>query len=467
MTLEGFPAAALSLLMIGACSALIFVAYRRTREAVSPWIIFLGLSILDLYLPVALYFSIGLINQPSWIPLPTWESMSRALLLFTTGLVFFGCGYAVTSNGFQGQIPGMAASSDRVPTLDFSARRAYLVMIMVFAVFASGIVAATADSSSAQAYFATVLGNRFRPEPRIGVSGLAMTIAFSVLPVLLVTTGLFFYHRKRHPWLWGMIVPLAGFLAAATTLSRGYVLNYFLSLALVETMRLKDDKRSYATGTRHHTGKSRSGVIRIILWGVGLFVLYGSARNFLTAQQWGQPASLSRGFQIELQRVVAGEGLWGLTSILDYYPRGREFLGGKTILDMLLLPVPRLVWPDKPAWYGISDITLGMGWPATTQVAVTMPGELYANFGYPGVLLMLVYGAIFGLFHRYRHGTRFRFLYAFTLVPMMLPTFWMSFTGFVNSLVSVPLLTMALWFVYSKSAARVRGPYVRLAEVAS
>jgi hypothetical protein len=80
--------------------------------------------------------------------------------------------------------------------------------------------------------------------------------------------------------------------------------------------------------------------------------------------------------------------------------------------------------------------------------AVTMPGELYANFSFWGVPLMWVYGWFFGAVRRLRYGSAFRYIYAFVIVPMMLPTFWMAFTGFVNQLVPMPFMILALWFVF-------------------
>ncbi len=73
-----------------------------------------------------------------------------------------------------------------------------------------------------------------------------------------------------------------------------------------------------------------------------------------------------------------------------------------------------------------------------------MPGELYANFGYLGIPLMLVFGVMFGLFQRHRYDSRFRFIYAALMPPVMFTTFWMSFTGFVNGILSTPFMFLAL-----------------------
>ena len=68
------------------------------------------------------------------------------------------------------------------------------------------------------------------------------------------------------------------------------------------------------------------------------------------------------------------------------YGHDLDFLMIKHIL-MLLLLIPRAIYKSKPEWYGIDDITTGMGWPSSSQSAVTMPGETYANFGWFGLFV--------------------------------------------------------------------------------
>jgi len=60
---------------------------------------------------------------------------------------------------------------------------------------------------------------------------------------------------------------------------------------------------------------------------------------------------------------------------------------------------------------------------------------------------MFVYGVIFGAFANLAYNARLRLLYALFLLPAMLTTFWMGFTGFVNSLVAVPIGILALFLV--------------------
>jgi hypothetical protein len=133
--------------------------------------------------------------------------------------------------------------------------------------------------------------------------------------------------------------------------------------------------------------------------------------------------------------ITAGHGLLGISHIVAEYGQSVPFLGGKTYFDMLLLPVPRTIYTAKPAWYGIDDITRGLGWPESTQSAVTMPGEAFANFGLFGLLMAIPMGLLFGQLEKTMRVNIIRYLLLGPTVffQMVAVTNWMSFTGFMNA----------------------------------
>src|SRR3989339_246948 len=86
-----------SLLLCVTCGLLFLRNYHRTGEIISPWIIFLGMAFVDIYLPGTLYYTIGL-DLPPWIdPACIDRSIASALIVFTFGLVLFGLGYFAIS----------------------------------------------------------------------------------------------------------------------------------------------------------------------------------------------------------------------------------------------------------------------------------------------------------------------------------------------------------------------------------
>lgn len=140
--------------------------------------------------------------------------------------------------------------------------------------------------------------------------------------------------------------------------------------------------------------------------------------------------------------LTAGAGLLGVSKIVAQYGTTVDYFRGKTYLDMALLPVPRAIYRSKPKWYGIDDISKRMGWPETTQSAVTMPGEAFANFGLAGLLMAIPMGAGFGLMWRLASRSKVRLILVgptlfFQAVTV---TMWMSFTGLMNAMPLIVLL---------------------------
>jgi len=137
---------------------------------------------------------------------------------------------------------------------------------------------------------------------------------------------------------------------------------------------------------------------------------------------------------------LTGQGLNGVAYVVSAYSSSTPYFWGKTYLDMLLLPVPRWIYSSKPDWYGIDDITRAMGWPDTTQSAVTIPGEAFANFGWFGLPVALVFGVIFWALYALsaRAATRNLVIFPSVTFYVLFVTNWMSMTGLMNQL--LPLL---------------------------
>lgn len=78
------------------------------------------------------------------------------------------------------------------------------------------------------------------------------------------------------------------------------------------------------------------------------------------------------------------------------------FQHGETLSNIVYTFVPRIAWPDKPSmahslWFSAYIGLAGSPEAANTATAMTAPGELYLNFGVPGIVVgMLVIGAMYG-----------------------------------------------------------------------
>jgi hypothetical protein len=477
------------------CLAVMFIEYRRTGEIISPLIIFLGLAIFDIYLPA---ISFGLVGPPILAPWLDHEAvvsaMPAALVIFTAAFGLFALGYTVAH-----VVPRAERSS---PAPSTTLRRSQVIaataaLVVAVAWYGWTIAYRAAASGGLASYVMSRLVLRWQAEPMTNqyptassAAVLALQIGDVLIPVITLTILVLVAASAMHP-IARFAFPMIGLLIAFTTFFRGTLLSYFTSLGAMSEIRSSLGSRGLV---RHVPA------LALIAVGVVLFLGYGVIRNtaVLAAQHEAEVASgvvrstptpivgipgipgvvpgatsapsesgrptdsagvvpvvTQEAVSYEAGRVLRGEGLIGLSSIIAYFPGRQPYLGGKTIGDMLLLPIPRSIWREKPPWYGIAEVTRAMGEPTSTQSAVTIPGELYANFGPAGVLGTFGFGLLFGYVHRLRHGVRFRYLYAAVLLPLMFVTFWMATTGLVNGLLPLAPALLVVLLIFPPSGLRL------------
>jgi hypothetical protein len=114
------------------------------------------------------------------------------------------------------------------------------------------------------------------------------------------------------------------------------------------------------------------------------------------------PLESSRRQQTLLSRVTTFNQL----SQIGYLVKRDGFRNGKTLDYLGYAFIPRFLWPEKPAiakgaWFALE---IGQAYQRpdgriTNSVAMTIPGELYLNFGWPGVVLgCLIFGGLVAVF---------------------------------------------------------------------
>lgn len=442
----------LSILVVAVFLSYILVVYRAGRDLVTPWTLYLLVAIVDVYAPGILFLAYEIPEQASYVSPFSKEDLATALVWFTLSIPVWAIGY------FGAQVKIRART-------DLSGWRINIRALYGWLFFTGGwyvtyLLVDVANVGSLSEYL--LLKAQRNYGLRVEYAGIAEGLLFQLAPTMLTTfsmlIGALFFIRKEYnrPILWGVVLPLVGWLFIATTFFRGSQIIYFLALFVLEWQR-KKKSTTYFKGVRGviepvKSGGGRKNALVLVLLGSVLFLSYGAVRNYYNSESESQNNALSVRESIVLEgiRLIRGEGLIGLTRIINAYPDAVSYLNGKTYLDMMLLIIPRSIYTTKPDWYGVADISRGMGGPDSTQDAVTVPGEAYANFGPAGMLLVMLFGVIYGLFHRFRYHARFRFAYAFVVIPSIFLVFWMSFTGLVNSLLVLPFAMVVLVFIVKK-----------------
>jgi hypothetical protein len=182
-----------------------------------------------------------------------------------------------------------------------------------------------------------------------------------------------------------------------------------------------------------------NNLIKLGIGGFMIISIYGAFRD--------RGELTKESYQESLNNIFAGHGYLGFNNIYDKFGNKYDYMYGKTYIDMLLLPVPRSIYTSKPLWYGIDDINNKLGYPKTTQTSVTWPGELFANFGWFGILLVPLIVFVFIMIEMFI----MKFSYPEVLDPLLIPVAfvfnWMSFTGLVNSVIYIFPIVIVIYLM--------------------
>ena len=440
--------------------------HRRTGELFTPWMLFLVYAALDVFLPAAT----SLLTDPpalaAWMLPLQKDDIATSTLVYVVSLLFFAAFYFFASLGGSGDTDKAWAG---LADLKLKVGHVYTGLALTGGWYVLHQVTLVNQSGSFDAYIADKFRQRYQPD--VFVSKNLADFVFNqfasfMLPVFVVLVGILFFFRHRHGKgvLWGWVLPVVAWLLTVTTFYRGHQMNLFLSLAFIEAARHRVERLRPEAGLGR-TGRTRASTVLTLRTkvmatvAVLVFVLYGAFRQYNSSFQYGKPVSFTTALTAQGGEMLQGWGVIGLTSILHVYPESQDHLGGSSLLTTFFMPIPRPLWRGKPERYGAEEVTRRMGWPITTQSAISMPGELYANFGLLGIPMVGGFGMIFGAIYRRRLRPRLFFVYAFFVPYSVLLTHWMSSTGFMTSVTQYALgLAAAVLVIAPDDTRRARTP---------
>jgi oligosaccharide repeat unit polymerase len=90
-----------------------------------------------------------------------------------------------------------------------------------------------------------------------------------------------------------------------------------------------------------------------------------------------------------------------LCKTVEYFPRHMDYLHGYSFYGVVTNIVPRVWWPDKPIGVGRLASIL-YDYNSDNSIALSLPGELYANFGMLGSLVgMIFFGVLVRMIYRW------------------------------------------------------------------
>lgn len=156
--------------------------------------------------------------------------------------------------------------------------------------------------------------------------------------------------------------------------------------------------------------------------GIGMFAIAGAMRGAIADDALRQ-AAWERFFSAEDANMLDGFVL-----LKSAFPKIVDFRFGMAHLEILMRPIPRAIWPDKPigggflAAVGLIDTTTGK----TLGFSPTMFGDFYSEGGIFGILIFsIIYGAVIARIVRYSlkfqpfASILVRAMLSATLVPLL------------------------------------------------
>lgn len=130
-------------------------------------------------------------------------------------------------------------------------------------------------------------------------------------------------------------------------------------------------------------------VIPILIFSL-LFISGKELGPLLRQGDWSGASDLLTGRLVQMQIGEHGDAMFmdQMAVTLSQVDERGQFYYGRTYANLLLLPIPRSLWPDKPGQADWQKELQSPGRPTGSMGAIAIAlGEAYANFGYAGIVL--------------------------------------------------------------------------------
>lgn len=137
--------------------------------------------------------------------------------------------------------------------------------------------------------------------------------------------------------------------------------------------------------------------------------------------------------------------------VLAFVPAKADHLAGQSYYRLLFTPIPRSVWPQKPE----NTQRVVARWLAPGRPEQTIPpgiqGDLFLNFGLPGVVGFIAFGVAFAWLDRIPGWTR-----VLGIGAGVVPVFHLVRGGFTSPLLLLLVVLTSSWFASETLEWRAR-----------
>jgi hypothetical protein len=429
-----------------------------TFDVFEPLTVFtVAFGVMFLARPVAMLVTDSLVVEstegPAYDLRPTFSLMLAVALI---GAIGFQLGYAAGLGSWLGKrvkAPPRVWHVDTAVTVALALTGAGVGLFGLF-VFRSGGWDALRDLLAGRDPSQADL---FRSSTAYFYSGILLLIPATLI---LVATGT--YTRRPSLSLLGACVAVLVLIRAGPTGARMMLL--FLVGSLVVYYYLRTGKRPSVA----------SGIVILVAVFFGISFLR-DVRTQSVREEQGVASILTTSLSDPgdaVRRLLAGgdtEMAAMLALEMQVVPTEHPYqLGRATVGDLLIRPIPRVLWPEKPL--SPREKLIDSLWPTRYRAGAANPefssmAWFYLDGGLPGVFLgMFILGVLFkssfAFFQSHRSNAAAQVIYA-SLVPFMVVTLRDSPTDTIARMAFVTLPLVLILVLASQSQRTTRQPFAR------
>lgn len=374
----------------------------------------------------------GLLDSWTWSP---YAVLGRTLAYAGLGIAGFHLGYRLqVANRLAGILPRFAGPWNR--------RRTLRVFSFTVVTFALSVVSIWVIAGG----WASLANSMGRARAFISGHGYAVQ-GMTLMLVGILVMWAYGLSRKRLAWI--TVIPIVLYSAVSALLgSRSNIIVLWATLYLMYLL------------TGQGTNWARKFLLSLAM-GVAALLVLVAVRDVRmlgpTLDQAGQVALASLPSSIaDLVFAVVREFREAeiFAVLVAITPEVIPFLYGRSYVEVLFQPIPRVLWASKPvpAGFMVGQVLRGVnvGTPSTVM------GELYLNFGVFGIVPgMLLFGLLCAMVDHWLKDNRdspavvLVFSFLFASLPQIVTR---SFMGVVTQLLLFLLPTLVfLWYVTRRS----------------
>lgn len=207
----------------------------------------------------------------------------------------------------------------------------------------------------------------------------------------------------------------------------------------------------------------KSGRPRLHVILIAVLILLMAMGSIVILRSRNRPKLTLATLSAEVQREITDSGAaTGMMVLLTVFPDMNEFVHGQLFEEMLIAPIPRALWPEKPRIRGVQNIAEQY---VPRSHAPPFFGPYYAAFGYAGsIISMAIFGAASGWIYSLWKRQQDNILRA-ALLAVWLALLWDLYHrgGLVWSIVKVvyaigPILVIA-WMIERRNPKKEKTSY--------